>query len=293
MRPLPKPFPALLARLQALSLQPARPADGNWPAALPAQPGWWSPEWVSLHGTPAARACDPDCLRRLAEQEARNFFSLAYHGERSFVASLRGLRARRAADGAFADYLDVLIEEEMRHMDMFRQFCDRYAGGLLPDRMIPFPAHGEDPTLDLVVYCQAFLFEEILDHFNVAMARDERLHPLVREIHRVHHVEEARHLAFDRACIQEECARLQATLDANRMAAEQREISDYLERYVACVRGEFCNVDAYRAAGVPEPFAARRAALAGGELWLAQRAALRPARAFLSGLGLLPAAEAA
>ena len=289
----PKPFAALLTRLQDLSRQPARSAGWDWPDALPPSADWWSPELVSLHGSAAVEACDAECLRRLAAQEARNFFSLAYHGERSFVASLRGLRARHAADRAFADYLDVLIAEEVRHMDMFRQFCERYAGGLLPDRMIPFPTNEEDPTLELVVYCQAFLFEEILDHFNVVMARDERLHPLIREIHRVHHVEEARHLAFDRACIQEEFARLQATLDAARLEAEQREISDYLERYVACLRGEFCSVDAYRAAGVQEPFAARRAALTAGGLWIAQREALRPARAFLSGFGLLPAAEAA
>src|SRR5512139_833687 len=68
--------------------------DFEWPDALP--PGDWcfTPELLSLHGTPEYDALPEPARRRLSFQEAVNFFSLNLHGERILV---RGLAERAAA----------------------------------------------------------------------------------------------------------------------------------------------------------------------------------------------------
>ncbi len=45
----------------------------------------------------------------------------------------------------------------------------------------------------------ALVVEEYGEYYNVVMWHDDRIHPLISEINRVHHFDESRHLAFGRA----------------------------------------------------------------------------------------------
>lgn len=245
-----------------------------------------------LAGTGWLQDLPPARSRSVELQELRRFFSLSFHGEEALLKGLRVLLA--AEEGApFRAYLPTLIEEEERHQRMFQSFCQAHAGGLLPDQMFPFPGESADPTRLLVFFCQAFLFEELLDAYNRDLAQDAGLDPLVREINRLHHEEESRHLAFDLTVIPHILESLDSALGPERMARERAEIAEYLERYLHWLEAAFCTHEAYAAAGLPRPHAASRAALLCGPVPGFHAPALARARRALAPLGLLPAAPAA
>lgn len=65
----------------------------------------------------------------------------------------------------------------------------------------------EEPTLsdigaELLFFGRVFVLEMFLDYLNTSAMRDERIDATVRQIHRFHHDEEARHMAFDREVIE-------------------------------------------------------------------------------------------
>jgi hypothetical protein len=257
-----------------------------WPAAgevAPESTWWTSPELVSLVGTPAWQACDLAARRRLSFYEAAAFFSMNVHNERRLIAGARERRAR-TADPAVAAYLDHFAREEDEHSAMFGEFCQRYAGRLYPDRSVAFAsdvaaAAGEE---DFVFFARVLLFEEIVDAFNVAMARDVRLPEIVRAIHRCHHRDEARHLVFGREMVQ----RLWTAHAPAWPAATRRALGAHLRAFVAATGRELCSADAYRDAGLAEPRALR--ALAAASPAAAARLNLAVARsaAFFAELGL-------
>ena len=75
--------------------------------------------------------------------------------------------------------------------------------------------------------------EELGDYYNVAIENDERVEPLVRELNRVHHIDEARHLAFGRAYLAELFERTRAKWSAETLAAFRA----WLVEYLKCVVG--------------------------------------------------------
>ncbi|PCJ52469.1 MAG: hypothetical protein COA70_11990 [Planctomycetota bacterium] len=281
-------FPALVSRLLELTevaeVVEAEQLDWGLSGEL-AGALCWPPEMLSIHGTVVATRTSQTQRDHLAFQELRNFFSLSIHGERALVKSLERMLAENS-EGPIADYIDVIRREEVRHMSWFQTFCNQFADGPFLDRLVPFPNDKEDPTTDVVVFCQAMIFEALLDFFNSLMAKDERLHPLVREIHRLHHGEESRHLAFDRGIIQHWMANLDCRFDANRMQQERSEIADHLAGFVDFLFGALCSKDAYRAAGLENPHQVRREALSKGPTRIFHERALEAPLAFLRSQGL-------
>jgi len=295
-----------LARLCEASEAQAGEYAIDWPAALDREAWYLSPELLSIYGTPAFNALDEGARKRMSFFEAVNFFSLNVHGEKSLLAGLaqrlyRGDRgpiidrsgppsSARALPGHDA-YLHHFLEEENRHMGWFGGFCRRYAGGIYPDKKMAFlpaadPAEGEE---DFLFYAKVMIFEEIVDAYNARCARDERLHPLARRIHALHHRDEARHLAFGRRVARDLFDRHAPTWKAT----DRERVQGYLLSYLEATWKEYYNPRAYADAGLQGDSLALRNQAFAHPAGAARRSALAgPCLEFLRRHGML-AAEAA
>jgi len=103
-------------------------------------------------------------------------------------------------------------------------------------------------------FARVAIFEEIVDRYNVAMGRDDRLVPVVRQINAHHHAEETRHLIFGRRVVEHLWRRHSPSWSTDTVADIRRYLADYL---VSTWR-EYYNPDVYGDAGVDAPWVAAR-----------------------------------
>ncbi len=225
------------------------PRDFSWPASVDANAWYFTPELISLYGTEVWDSLHESARQRLSFFEAVNFFSLNIHGERYLISEI-SKRLFEDDNVELSRYLTHFVDEEARHMLYFSGFCDRYAGKVYPDRSF-HDSLGGDEELDMfLLFARINVFEEIVDHYNRVMANDDRLVPVVREINRIHHVEELRHLNFGRRFLQHCLEQRIADLDADRRNTLREQLSGYLQ----LVWKQYYNPDVYRDAGIVEPF---------------------------------------
>jgi hypothetical protein len=121
--------------------------------------------------------------------------------------------------------------------------------------MVPLGAEPNDPqTESFLVFARILIFEELVDHFNRRMGKDDRLHTLIQKINWVHHVDESRHIAAGREIVRQLHRDLRQRLDADQLRA----LSAYLRRYIAAALEALYNPRAYRDAGMAAPHQMRR-----------------------------------
>jgi len=228
----------------------------EWPQTLDRTRYFMSPELISLYGTETWELLDEPARRRLSFWETVNFFSLNIHGERPLVAGLAERLYRDGSEGVDA-YLHHFLEEENNHMVYFGGFCRRYAGKVYPDRLLAFPRDYAPGEEDFLFFAQVLLFEEIVDAYNVACARDERLEATARRIHLLHHLDESRHLVFGRRYVAELFERHVGSWSPETLEGVRLHLSAFL----AMTWGEYYNPSVYADAGVPgNAYAIREAA---------------------------------
>lgn len=230
---------------------------------------WYlAPELTSLWATPVWEGLTDPERRRLARFEAALHASSTIHGEGQVLG---GLRPRTEA----GSYLEVFVEEEENHQEMFRAYLDHLEVPLLPTRTL---AWGERVLTDAEFFACVLVFEDVVAGRNRRMARDERLHSLVRAVNHAHAVEEAQHLRFGRA-------HLRALLP-ELTAAERAGIAEQVASYLHAVWRECYRSDVYELAGLPRPWALPRTAWAAPLQREARLQATRHALAPLRDLGI-------
>jgi hypothetical protein len=230
----------------------------TWPERLVEDAWYMPPELMSLHGTDAYEALDDAQRRRLSLYELGNFFSLVLQGERPLVAGLSDRLYARSNNRDITEYLHHFLDEENKHMVMFGEFCHRYVGKVYPEKKISLPrkyAKGEE---DVAFFCKAMVVEELGDYYNLVIERDERIDPLVREINKWHHIDEARHLAFGRAYLAELFAKHSPQWSAEELAG----FRVWLAEYLRASWGDYYNPTMYRDAGLADSYELRQMALA-------------------------------
>ncbi len=234
----------------------------EWPDRIDEDAWYTSPELISLHGTPAYEELSLPQRKRLGFFEAVNFFSLNIHGERMLIEGLARRLYRRGQE-TISPYLHHFLDEENKHMTYFGRFCTRYAGKVYPEKKLPFPQEFAPGEEDFLFFAKVLVFEEIVDVYNRRMARDERVAPIAREIHGLHHFEEARHLVFGRELVAELFERHREQWSDGVLRGVRRTLAAYL----SATWKEYYNPEVYRDSGLASPFELRRAALAspGGE----------------------------
>jgi hypothetical protein len=250
---------ALAARLSTASVKKTWDVYSafDWPEKIDPSAWCMAPELISLYGTSAWDELDEAGRRALSLYEVANFFSLTLHGERPLVQGLCNQMYSRQ-DAPVTEYIHHFLDEENRHMVMFAMFCNRYVGKVYSMKKLALPkkyAKGEE---DVTFFIKALVIEELGDYYNVAMGHDDRLAPIVREVNKFHHRDEARHIVFGRKLLAEMFAHWAPQWSEETLAGVRAWLGDYLRSSW----NDFYNPAVYRDAGLSDPYAARQEALA-------------------------------
>ena len=231
------------------------PCDFEWPTEIDPDAWYFTPELISLYGTEVWDSLDERQRKRLSLMEAVNFFSMNIHGEKFLISEI-SRRLYASEESELSRYLTHFIDEEARHMMYFSGFCRRYAEKIYPDRTMHGEDSGDDELDMFLTFARINVFEEIVDFYNRTMAKDERLAPVAREINRIHHFEELRHLNFGRNFLKHCLDRHIDDWDE----ARRQGLRDHLSSYLAFVWKQYYNPDAYEDAGIENAFDIWRAA---------------------------------
>lgn len=222
----------------------------DWPDVLADDDWYFSPELLSLYGTEYYDTLTDDQKRRLSFYEAVNFFSLNIHGEKPLVEGLASRLYKKSSKSAVNAYLHHFLDEENKHMVYFGGFCQRYAGKIYPDKKISFPREYAKGEEDFLFFAKVMIFEEIVDVYNREMSADPRLASVVREINRLHHVDEVRHLSFGRRHTKDLFDEFSPSWSAETLAG----VRAYLASYLKATWREYYNPDVYLDADLATPF---------------------------------------
>jgi hypothetical protein len=255
----------------------------DWPASLPTDRYWMSPELTTCHGSAVWDGLGERERITLSQFEAVNFFSLNVHLIRELIGEVAG-RIHTTRYPGLSEFFHDFLHEENQHMWFFARFCQLYGGQVYPSRaQVGPPVTDHDVLRDLTVFGRILVAEELCDVFNARMADDDRLPAIAREINAVHHDDESRHIAFGRQimrALHEEAVR---TADAD----ERRKAGVYLAHYISVCLKAFYNPRVYEAAGLAEPRRVRPRLLADPARKAAHKAVMGRTVSFLTRIGVL------
>ncbi|MCJ1680424.1 diiron oxygenase [Streptomyces sp. APSN-46.1] len=257
----------------------------EWPDTLEEDRPWMSEDLVTLAGTEHWDALTREQQLALTRFEAVNFFSLNIHGIRELLSEVV-LRIHTKTYADASEFLHHFIGEENEHMWFFGAFCLRYGKKVYPAG----PAVGVnriegvgEAASELVIFARILIFEEIVDYFNAKMATDQDLPHIAREINRVHHQDESRHVAFGRYIF----TQLLEQVKENH-PEDIPVLAKYLDAYLDYSIRSLYNPAVYRDAGLENPLELRRQLLEHPARKLAHNRILNRTQKFLerSGLGV-------
>jgi hypothetical protein len=219
-------------------------ADIDW--AAPPVPGayWAPPELCSLHGTDLWAGLTAEQRIELSKHELCAYASAGIW----FEAILMQMLLRHLYDtdrsGDRFRYGLVEIADECRHSTMFARLishlgCPDYS----PRGLINDIGRAIKSWSNTTVTFGATLFvEEVLDAMQRLTMADEAVQPLVRQVCRLHVIEEARHIRY---------ARVELAQVAAELPAAERAISRMLLAGVAAViMRRLPNPEIYAAVGI-------------------------------------------
>lgn len=219
----------------------------DWPDTLPPDQFWISPELMTCFETDLWSELSDSQRVQLSHYEAINFFSLNVHLIRDLIGDVAE-RIYTTRYPGLSEFFHDFIAEENTHAWFFATFCRRYGDRIYPSKRIALGGAPEADVLrDITVFGRILVAEELCDFFNARMADDERLPPICRQINRVHHDDESRHIAFGRQmmrALREEAAEREGE---SRLA----DTGSFLARYVSICLRSFYNRDMYLDAGLP------------------------------------------
>ena len=230
----------------------------DWPESLDDSRWFMAPELISLYGTDTWNELDEERRRKLSFHELVNFFSFVLQGERPLLEGVSHRLYTRPTFGDVTEYMHHFLDEENKHMVMFWTFCERYnQGQIYPEKKLALSREYAQGEEDIVFFIKVLVVEEIGDYYNVAMQRDDRLHPIVQQINEFHHTDEARHIIFGERYLQELWERHSESWSEQTLG----EFRSWLAEYLPSSWRDFYNPSVYRDAGIEDPYAARQAAL--------------------------------
>ncbi|MGV2287170.1 diiron oxygenase [Trinickia sp. YCB016] len=278
-------------RLSSISLSPAKGLHQPftrvaYQAELDRNRPQFPEELLSLYHHPIYASLSAEQKWKLGLLETINFFSINIHGERKLVQGLEErlyVPSRFGGSWDIGDYLQHFIHEENAHTHMLAGYCYRYGDGVMKDYAIQV----EEPRLsdvgaELLFFGRVFVLEMFLDYLNTNAMRDERLDVTVRQIHRFHHDEEARHMAFDREVI--ECCVKRA--EAAGLHDEMKLIAKLLDDYGRVAVKSLYSPVVYKKIGIKDPTVIAQEAQAIPQRVKVENAWRANARAFLDKMRL-------
>src|SRR6478735_5420384 len=192
--------------------------DVDWSITLDDDAYHLPPEKLPLFGTPQWDAMTQDQRYEYSRHECAALCGAGIWFENKLMQIvLRHLAEIPVTDPSHR-YLLVEVADECRHSMMFGEYIRR-AGTPEYAPHTDIDAIGDVDLLPggrAMGYLLILAIEELLDVCNRATMRDETVHPLSRQIARIHVLEEARHVSFAKAYLAEAWPEL---TDAERMEA--------------------------------------------------------------------------
>lgn len=229
----------------------------DWPETIPNTSPWMSESLVSLAGTETWDQLTRPQQLSITHYEALNFFSLNVHGIRELLSEVV-MRIHDKSYTEVSEFLHHFIGEENEHMWFFAEFCKRYGKIYPPQANLRATSsnHLSSPAQELVVFARILIFEELVDYFNAFMANDMTLPEIARDINRVHHQDESRHVAFGRQLFTSLLSQVNET-NPSEIPVIARYLEDYLEYSISTLY----NPSVYRDVGLSDALKIRRAAM--------------------------------
>ena len=179
--------------------------DVDWSPAFDDAMFYLPPEFLPLYGTAAWDAMSEAERIAYSRHEVAALCSAGIWFENILMQILlKELYNKPATDGSFR-YLLVETADECRHSSMFGEMISR-AG--TPAYQVPrylrylgrfLVATARGP----ISYVSILAAEELLDISNRATMKDDRVHPVSRQVAKLHVFEEARHMSYARTYIAE------------------------------------------------------------------------------------------
>lgn len=255
----------------------------DWPEQLDPERTAMAPELTTLAGTDYWSSLSDEQIRKLTITETATLFSNTLNGERILVAGLASQIYSSKVSPEVTDYLHHFLDEENKHMIMFGIFCNRYIGRVYPEKKVQFEQAQSHEEELLRFYALAMVVEAYGDFYNVRAMKDDACEPVVRRISELHHLDEARHLSFDRSFLTELAGESLPV-----MAPEQRSrFQSWLGGFMRTNWLTFYNPAAYKDAGIPEPYEVARNAFSHPAQVALREQITEPVTRFFLKIGLL------
>jgi hypothetical protein len=191
--------------------------DVDWEQPLDPDLFYMPPTTVSLYETPLWERLGHRQRVELSKREMASILSYGIYVELLLMQGLAMHVYRRRVDSKHAAYALTEIADECRHSIMFGRLIDKVG---LRAVHLPAPLFQAGKVFGgLYVPVQKFamtlVVEETLDTMQRALFPDETIQPVVRDVTRIHVIEEARHIKYAR----EELKHLVADLSPTRRRA--------------------------------------------------------------------------
>jgi hypothetical protein len=230
--------------------------DVDWDARLAPGLFYAPPEVVSLYETPLWDGLTDGQRIELTKHETASLASFGIWSELLLMQILVQHSYRSRFDGNHFAYALTEIADECRHSIMFGRMVKAF--GLRTRRPRPLEFHAlkvlgaiHDPML---MFAAVLVIEEFTDSVQRVTFPDERIQPLVRQVSRIHVIEEARHIKYAREELKRQVAKSSTTrrrLTATRLAWGMSGI----------IRRNLMHPSGYAAVGLDPDLARREAAL--------------------------------
>jgi hypothetical protein len=200
----------LIAASERTTLDPFTEID--WDIPVDDRAFHLPPEWLPLYGTPTWDAMDDAARITYSRHELAALCGAGIWFENRLMQIVLRHLAELPVTSPAHRYLLTEVADECRHSTMFGEVIRR-AG--TPAYTPPADAPELDAMKDLpggraLGYLLILAVEEILDATNRATMKDERVHPISRQVAKLHVLEEARHVSFAKTYLTE----IWPTLDA-------------------------------------------------------------------------------
>ncbi|WP_175409058.1 diiron oxygenase [Streptomyces sp. TRM64462] len=198
------------ARLLTASERHTLPPDTEVAWGTPWDPDLWflPPHLVSLYDTPLWREMSPARRRELSRHEAASHAWTLLQGENMLIRMLARHIVPLDPTAQHVRYALTEIEDECRHSKMFARLIGELAvpvhhRSALDRFRTALWQLGAGPVR---VFSAALIIEEVLDRFQRAAMADPSVQRVVRDVCRVHVVEESRHIRYARAELERQLA---------------------------------------------------------------------------------------
>ena len=228
----------LVAASERLTLDPFTDVDWSIPVEDDAT-YHLPPEKLPLYGTTQWAAMTEDARRTYSRHECAALCAAGIWFENMLMQTVLRHLAELPVTDPTHRYLLVEGADECRHSTMFGEYIRR-AGTPAYAPRCGADVFGPADTLPggrATAYLLILAVEELLDVCNRATMKDDRVHPVSRQIAKLHVLEEARHVSFAKTYLSE----LWPTLsDEDRRAA-----ADFAPAAVAFVASLMVNDEVY------------------------------------------------